>query len=180
VHPTRTWGSTNPAREAVADGLANSMAVRAPGGVRSWYSGIGNKTTATLTTKAVTTRGGPVTVSYDAFVDTEPDYDLATLQSSTDGTNWTTVPVTATGPGAPAGPVTSLSGGTRNWWRVRAQLPASSGPLSLRWSYVTDSAYTGRGVNVADVRVSDSHGVLLDGDRDQHAFTATNWTSTSR
>jgi CubicO group peptidase (beta-lactamase class C family) len=180
VHPTRNWGSTNPAREAVADGLANSMAVRAPGGVPSWYSGIGNKATATLTTKPVTTRGGPVTVSYDTFVDTEPSYDLATLQSSTDGTNWTAVPVTATGPGAPTGAVTSLSGGTRNWWRVRAQLPASSGPLSLRWSYATDSAYTGRGVNVAGVRISDSHGVLLDGDRDQHAFTATNWTLTSR
>jgi CubicO group peptidase (beta-lactamase class C family) len=180
VHPTRNWGSTNPAREAVADGLANSMAVRAPDGRQSWYSGVGNATTATLTTPVVTTRGNPVDVTYDTFVDTEPGYDLATLQSSTDGTNWTTVPITVTGSGAPTGTVTSLSGGTRNWWRVHAQLAATSGPLQLRWKYVTDKAYTGRGVNVAGVRVSDGHGVLLDGDRDQQSFTAANWTLTAR
>jgi CubicO group peptidase (beta-lactamase class C family) len=180
VHPTRTWGSTNPAREAVADGLADSMAVQAPHGGQSWYSGIGNATTATLTAPVVTTRGRPVTVDYDTFVDTEPSYDLATLQSSTDGTNWTTVPVTVSGTGAPAGTVTSLSGGTRTWWRVSARLPAGSGPLRLRWQYVTDNAYTGRGVNVADVRVSDSHGTLLDGNRDQRAFTGTNWALSSR
>jgi CubicO group peptidase (beta-lactamase class C family) len=177
VHPTRNWGSTNPARQAAADGLANAMAVRAPGGV-SWYSGIGNAGTATLTTPAIKTRGGPVSVRYDTFVDTEPDFDLATLQSSTDGTTWTNVPVTATGPGAPQGSVANLSGGTRAWWRVDAQLPAGTGQVWLRWQYTTDPNYTGRGVNVTGVRVSDGHGTLFDGDRDQHAFTATNWVLT--
>src|SRR6266568_1148945 len=84
VHPTRNWGSTNPARRAVADGLANAMAVRAPNGQPSWYSGISDATTATLTTPAITSRGTPVTVSYDTFVDTEPGFDLVTLQSSPD------------------------------------------------------------------------------------------------
>jgi CubicO group peptidase (beta-lactamase class C family) len=180
VHPTRNWGSTNPARRAVADGLANAMAVRAPHGQLSWYSGIGNATTATLTTPTLTTRGTPVTVAYDTFVDTEPDFDLVTLQSSPDGTNWSTVPVTATGPGAPQGTVTTLSGGTRSWWRVRAQLPASAGSLQLRWLYVTDPAYTGRGVNVTDVRVSDQRGALFDGDRDPSRFAATGWVLTDR
>lgn len=181
VHPTRNWGSTNPARRAADDALANSMAVRAPDGQPSWYSGIYDATTATLTTPAITTRGNPVSVSYDTFVDTEPDYDLVTLQESTDGgTTWTTVPVTASGPGAPAGVVTTLSGGTRHWWRVRAQLPASSGSVQLRWQYVTDPAYTGRGVNVSGVTVADQHGVLFDGDRDPHGFTGVNWVLTDR
>ncbi len=177
VHPTRNWGSTNPAREAVADGLANAMAVRAPGGV-SWYSGIANATTATLTTPVVTTRGGPVSLSYDTFVDTEPTFDAVTLQASTDGTVWTDVPVTATGPGAPQGAVATLSGGTRSWWHVRAALPAASGPLQVRWRYVTDSNYTGRGVNVTGVRLSDARGVVLD-DRDLREFTGTNWAFTN-
>jgi CubicO group peptidase (beta-lactamase class C family) len=180
VHPTRNWGSTNPAREAVADGLANSMAVRAPGGADSWYSGIGNATTATLTTSPVLTDSGPVSVGYDTFVDTEPGFDTVSLQASADGTTWVTVPVTATGPGAPQGPVTSLSGGTRNWWHVTAQLPAGGGPMELRWQYVTDPNYTGRGVNVANVRVSDSSGLLLDGNRHPDAFHGLDWSLTDR
>lgn len=180
VHPTRNWGSTNPARRAVANGLANAMAVRAPHGQPAWYSGIGDATTATLTTPAVTARGTAMTVSYDTFVDTEPGFDLVTLQSSPDGTTWTNVPVTATGTGAPSGSVGTLSGGSRAWWRVTAQLPAASGPLYLRWRYATDSAYTGRGVNVTDVRVADAQGTLFDGDRDQSAFTGVNWVLTNR
>jgi CubicO group peptidase (beta-lactamase class C family) len=180
VHPVRTWGSTNPARQAVADGLANSMAVRAPDGRPSWYSGIGNASTATLTTPVVTTRGAPVSVDYTTFVDTEPTWDTVTLQASTDGSTWTAVPVTATGPGAPQGAVTSLSGGTRSWWRVHAQLPAGSGPLLLRWQYVTDKNDTGRGVNVTGIRVADPMGTLLDGDRHQQAFTGTGWVATAR
>jgi CubicO group peptidase (beta-lactamase class C family) len=176
VHPTRDWGSTNPARRAVADGLANAMAVRAPDNQPSWYAGIGDATTATLTTPTLTTRGGPVTVAYDTFVDTEPGFDLVTLQSSADGTTWTNVPVTATGPGAPQGVVNSLSGGTRQWWRVTAQLPVTAGPLQLRWRYATDTAYTGRGVNVSGVRITDQQGSLLHGG----TFTAVNWVLTNR
>ncbi len=175
VHPTRNWGSTNPARRAADDGLANAMAVRSPDGGPSWYSGIGDATTATLTT-TVEPKSGPTKISYDTFVDTEPGSDFVYLQTSTDGTTWTNVPTTVTGTGAPTGAVTSLSGGVRTWWHVTAQLPTTStGKLMVRWQYVTDPEYTGRGVNVAGVRVSDSSGVLLDGDRDPGAFTGVNW-----
>jgi CubicO group peptidase (beta-lactamase class C family) len=179
VHPSRDWGSTNPARRAVADGLADAMAVRAPGG-ESWYSGIDNASTATLTTPAISTHGGPVSVGYDTFVDTEPTFDAVTLQASRDGSTWTDVPVTATGEGAPAGAVPALSGGTRSWWRVRAQLPAGTGPVWLRWRYTTDANYTGRGVNVAGVRVSDAGGLLFAGDRHRSAFTGVHWAPTDR
>ena len=180
VHPSRNWGSTNPARRAVADGLADAMAVRTPGGGPSWHSGIQDAGTATLST-TLTPRGGAVQLTYATFVDTEPGFDLSVLQASTDGgSTWQTVPVVATGDGAPAGQVASLSGGTRSWWKVSAQLPAATGPLTLRWRYTTDSAYSGRGVNVAHVKVRDARGLLFDGDRAPGSFTASGWVSTHR
>ncbi|HEY4457820.1 MAG TPA: serine hydrolase [Pseudonocardiaceae bacterium] len=175
VHPTRNWGSTNPARRAADDGLADAMAVKAPGGGPSWYSGISDASTATLTT-TVAPKSGPAKISYDTFVDTEAGSDFAYLQTSTDGSTWTNAPITVTGTGAPSGQVTSLSGGVRTWWHVTAQLPATTtGKLMVRWQYVTDPEYTGRGVNIANVRISDSSGVLLDGDRNPGAFTGVNW-----
>jgi CubicO group peptidase (beta-lactamase class C family) len=180
VHPTREWGSTNPARRAAADALADAMAVRAPHGVPSWYSGIGDVSAATLTVP-ITSRAAALTVRYNTFVDTEPGADLVRLESSTDGgTTWQPVPVTVTGPGAPPGAQPALSGGTRSWWRAAAQLPAADEALLLRWRYTTDPAYTGRGVNVCGVRVSDDHGLLFDGDRDPGAFTADGWTLSGR
>jgi CubicO group peptidase (beta-lactamase class C family) len=180
VHPNRNWGSTNPARRDAADGLANALAVHAPGGGPTWYSGIPDASTATLTT-TVTPRSGALTVEWTTFVDTEPGYDLCVLQSSTDGgATWQTVPVTATGTGAPSGQVTSLSGGSRAWWQVTAALPAATGPVSLRWHYATDTNYTGRGVNITHVQVTDGAGPLFDGDRDPGAFTAVNFALTDR
>jgi CubicO group peptidase (beta-lactamase class C family) len=180
VHPTRNWGSTNPPRRDAADGLANAMAVKAPGGGPTWYSGIPDASTATLTT-TLTPRSGALTVNWTTFVDTEPGYDLCVLQSSTDGgATWQTVPVTATGTGAPTGTVNSLSGGSRAWWQASAQLPAATGQVGLRWHYATDAEYSGRGVNVTHVRVSDGNGLLLDGDRSPGAFTAVGFALTDR
>lgn len=178
VHPTRNWGSTNASRRAVGDALAHAMAVRPPHSAVSWYSGIGDASTATLSTPELSPRGGPVTIGYDTFVDTEAGYDFVTLQSSADGTTWQDVPIQVTGPGAPSGTVTRLSGGTRSWWHVTATLPATTGGLWLRWQYTTDPENTGRGVNVAAVHVADGTGQLFDGDRTPTAFTATNWTLT--
>jgi hypothetical protein len=45
---------------------------------------------------------------------------------------------------------------------------------------VTDPNYTGRGVNVTGVRVSDQRGPLFDGDRHPPAFTGVNWVPSTR
>ncbi len=49
VHPSRSWGSVNPARVAAAQGLAESLAVRPREGRTAWFSGTANARTATLT-----------------------------------------------------------------------------------------------------------------------------------
>ncbi|QUQ69713.1 serine hydrolase domain-containing protein [Kutzneria sp. CA-103260] len=149
VHPTRNTPSTNGARRAAAEALAQAMSVQAPGGGVSWFSGQGGGSTSTLTTG---TLHGSVRVSFEAFVNTEPS-DLLTLESSTDGgTTWTAVPLTVRGQSVPQ---TALSGqSVRAWQQVRAQVAGSSNGLLLRWRYTTDPSYEGRGVNVADIALS--------------------------
>jgi CubicO group peptidase (beta-lactamase class C family) len=149
VHPTRSTPSTNGARRAAAQALAQAMSVQAPDGGRSWFSGQGGGSTSTLTTG---TLHGSVRVSFDAFVNTETT-DLLTLEASTDGgATWTAVPLTVRGR---SGSQTSLSGqSSRSWQQVRAQMPNPSNDLMLRWRYTTDPSYEGRGVNVADIELS--------------------------
>jgi hypothetical protein len=150
VHPTRNTPSTNGARRAAAEALAQAMSVQAPGGGRSWFSGQGGGSTSTLTTG---TLHGSVRLSFEAFVNTEPT-DLLTLESSTDGgATWTAVPMTVRGQTR-----TSLSGqSTRAWQQVRAQVAGGVNGVVLRWRYTTDLSYEGRGVNVADIALSCGH-----------------------
>ena len=180
VHPTRNWGSTNPSRRAVGDALAKAMAVRSPDGPVSWYSGIEDASTATLSTPAFTPSGA-LRLHYDTLVDTAAGDDFVSLQSSTDGVNWQPVPVQVTGPGAPAAGQTSLSGGDRSWWHVTATVP-NSPSVRLRWVYTTEAAGNGhgRGVNIAGLLIADDHGVLLDAERHPNALTGSGWQLTDR
>ncbi|MEV4599318.1 serine hydrolase domain-containing protein [Amycolatopsis sp. NPDC049253] len=181
VHPSRNWGSINTARQVWATSLAQAMAVKPAQGRDAWFAGLGDKSTATLSTQPLTPRsGGPLQVSFYAFVDTEGPTDPLQLESSSDGVNWQPVAVRANGPGAPPGQVTSLSGhGHRAWWRVTAEVPAS-GVTTLRWRYNTDASYTGRGVSVDGVKVTERGRAVLDGERNPSALTATGWILSAR
>lgn len=178
VHPTRNWGSVNLARETWATSLARAMAVRPVRGPEAWFSEIGNLSTATLTTPTLHPQGA-TRIDFDAFVDTEVS-DPLVLESSADGVTWQPVPLQATGSGAPAGTMTALSGhGHRFWWRVAAELPAS-GQVILRWRYITDTSYTGRGVAVDGVRATSTNGILLDGEHHSSLLSAVDWVRKSR
>jgi CubicO group peptidase (beta-lactamase class C family) len=179
VHPSRNWGSINLARETWATSLAKAMAVRPAVGRDAWYSGIGDLGTATLTSRPLTARDGTLDVSFDAFVDTEVS-DPLTLESSTDGVTWSPAALRATGPGAPDGDVNSLSGnGHRAWWKVTAKVVTTS-PVTLRWRYSTDTRYTGRGVFVDGLRVTERGRTILDGERQASTFTLSGWTLNRR
>lgn len=183
VHPSRDWGSNNAAREALAEGLAQALAVHPSQGDRSWFTASPRQ--ATLTTSDLGAMTGPALVSFDAFVDTQNDsdgIDPLFVESSVDGGAWQPVTVTATGPGAPRGPQQSLAGaGHRAWWRVRGPVPTKPGQrLRLRWRYAPDARYVGRGVNVDGIAVLDGDRTVLDGQREESRFVPDGWVTTSR
>ncbi|MDX3190975.1 serine hydrolase [Streptomyces sp. MN03-5084-2B] len=180
VHPSRNWGSINTARQVWATSLARAMAVRPVAGKDAWTSTLGNASVATLSTRAFTTHSDQARVSFAAFVDTEGSSDPLQLQASTDGVNWQPIALSVSGPGAPSGIVTSLSGhGHRAWWTAVGTLPQGAS-VSLRWRYSTDPSYTGRGVSVDGVKVTESGRSLLDGERDPAVFVAEGWQLTAR
>ena len=178
VHPSRNWGSNNPARRAVAQGLAESLAVDPRHGNDAWFTGTKDATTATLTTSLAVPAEG-ARVGFDLFVDSEQT-DWLYLETSADGgTTWTKVPFDV----RDRGEVTPTDGafttsGDRRWLQASAALPA--GPQQLRWRYTTDSLYVGRGVFVDGVKVIAGDQLLLDGERNPSVFVANGWRLANR
>ena len=180
VHPTRTWGSINVARQVWATSLARAMAVKPVVGDDAWYSPLGNSAVATLSVHPLTTHSDQARISFYAFVDTEGPSDPLQLQASTDGVNWQPITLSVSGPGAPSGDVTSLSGhGHRAWWQATGRVPEGTS-VSLRWRYSTDPNYTGRGVSIDGVKVTERGRTLLDGERNPDAFVAEGWQLSAR
>jgi CubicO group peptidase (beta-lactamase class C family) len=174
VHPNRGWGSINPARQALATGLAKAMAVRPRHGRDSWYTGIGDQSTATLSTQELSGRNSPIRVTFDAFIDTEST-DHLVLESSGDGVQWQAVALRARGPGAPAGQPLWLAGhGHRTWWFVTAEVPGVP-KIRLRWRLTTDASYTGRGVNLDNIKITQGSRTLLDGEKQPTALVSQAW-----
>jgi CubicO group peptidase (beta-lactamase class C family) len=174
VHPNRGWGSINPAREALATGLARAMAVLPRHGRDYWFTGIGNSSTATLSTRELSTRGSSVRVTFDAFVDSESS-DKLVLESSGDGVQWQAVPMAVKGPGAPPDSTAWLSGhGHRTWWFVEATVPATP-KIRFRWRLTTDLLYTGRGDALDNIKITEGSRTLLDGEKQPTALDSQAW-----
>ncbi|MFL6126975.1 serine hydrolase [Actinophytocola sp.] len=178
VHPNRNRGSINIARETLCTGLAKALAVRPLEGRDSWYSGLGDASAASLTTVELHPTG-PVRVNFGVFVDTERT-DRLVFEASTDGVTWAVVPLSVRGHGAPDGVVDSLSGnGHRTWWRAEAQLPYAA-EITLRWRFVTDARYTGRGVNLDEIEVTQRGRTLLNGEKEPYKLHPEGWQRRSR
>ena len=174
VHPSRSWGSVNPARVAAAQGLAESLAVRPREGRTAWFSETANARTATLTVP-VPASARPLRLSWQQFVDTEAS-DLLTLQVSGDGgATWTTLPYrlgaeTVDGPYAISG--------LRRWQSAAAEVPA--GTTAVRWTYVQDAALSGRGIYLDGITVRDGRRLVVDTEHHPDRVTADGWTLASR
>lgn len=181
VHPTRDGGSVNPARRAVARGLAQGLRVSPQEGPDAWSTTPVDSATQTLEVSLdVPPRGAQVT--FDALVDVEDTDPLVVEASGDGGQTWLPVGVRARGHehvvSAPDG---VLAGhGHRRWWQVQGRLPVSGDDVRLRWRYTTDALYQGRGVVLDDVEVAARGDVLLDGEATPEALTATGgWHATS-
>ncbi|WP_237706634.1 serine hydrolase domain-containing protein [Kribbella flavida] len=177
VHPSRNWGSNNPARRAVAQGLALSLGVAPRHGKDAWFSGTTDASTSTLALPVAAPAGG-AKLAFDLFVDTE-DTDLLYLESSTDGVTWTKVPFSLVDRGSVVDTDGTISGsGDRHWHQASADL--AGGDQTIRWRYASDALYQGRGVFVDGVKITDGHQVIFNGERSPEAFTASGWRLSRR
>jgi CubicO group peptidase (beta-lactamase class C family) len=175
VHPSRNWGSINPAREGVANALARAVPVRPVRGHTAWYGGMNGvangPVTATLTVPAAVT--GPGQLSFALWYATEPGFDTLTLEGSADGQTWTPVPFRLDG-AATNGTVSGYGGG--RWHAATADL---AGTAQLRWRYAVDRLHVGRGVYVDAIRVTDRGRTVFDDSRpgDAAAVLLTGWAA---
>ncbi|WP_329422581.1 serine hydrolase [Streptomyces sp. NBC_01693] len=190
VHPVRSWRSGSAPRVATANRMARAVPVRPSRGRTAWFSGMASASTATLTLPALRPVSARPSLSCALWWDTEPASDVLRLEASSDsGTTWrpvpfTTVPTQGDRPREstphPDGSVSGWSG--RVWHRLEADLKAWRGTeVRLRWRYVTDQLYVGRGVYVDGVRVEDAGRTLFDDGRPRDAgrVEATGWTVSS-
>ncbi|MCW3820106.1 beta-lactamase family protein [Micromonospora sp. DR5-3] len=177
VHPDRGWGSNNVARRAVARDLAEAIPVR-PRSRAAWRADPRDLATVTLTAPLRRAAQGG-TASFLLWYDTEPRYDSARFEVSTDGgrtwspgrmllragdRRWTS-----------DGTVTGYGG--RVWWQVSVELPDQA--THLRWSSTTDASSQGRGVYVDRIAAADRDGVLFHGEgSDAARLVADGWSST--
>ncbi|TWP51424.1 beta-lactamase family protein [Lentzea tibetensis] len=131
VHPSRDWGTINPARRVAADGLAKALAVKAPGG---GYSFTPTRSGGTLSTPDLPAHAKKI--EFDALVDLEPGDEVV------------------------VGDKTLQGYGKRRWQHVVIDTTAPK----LTFTYTKTGQYGGRGVFVANLRITDHTGLLYDGD----------------
>jgi hypothetical protein len=180
VHPSRSWGSNNPSRREWAGGLGRALPITPRGSHVAWETEAHHATNAILSVPLALPSGG-ARLGFDLIAETEAS-DVLRLESSTDGSTWSLVPLEIRHPGdtRTGEEDGSVSGtpGERRWATVRARL--AGGQQHLRWRYTTDSNTLGRGVAVTRIRVVGAGGVVVDSDATPDTFAASGWTRTTR
>ncbi|RDI63313.1 serine hydrolase domain-containing protein [Nocardia pseudobrasiliensis] len=162
VHPSRDWGSTNPARWAVAHDMARAVAVRPATDRRAWFGGMADRSGTALTLPIALPAAARL--EFGLWYDTEPGSDFVFLEVSGDGgANWRQIPFRITGDRVDVttpGRVSGYEG--RQWLTASAELAGSSGSVLLRWRYLTDQLYHGRGVYLEAIRITAGHQPIFD------------------
>jgi CubicO group peptidase (beta-lactamase class C family) len=183
VHPSRDWSSATMkfARQTAAQYVAKAVKVTPRKGETAWFSGLVDASTATLTLP-VELRSDHTKLTFAQFAETERT-DWLTLELSRDGgATWAPVPFEARSKDgdttAYAGQISGFNG--RAWYSVTADLAGPAGPVQLRWRYTTDSLYQGRGVYVDAIKLTDSQGVLVDGEREAERLVAVGFVAATR
>lgn len=171
VHPSRDWGSVNPARRVWAQGLALAMPVEPTKGRTAWRTGLKDATTSTLDLQVPASKKDSK-LSFDLFIDTEESDPLLLQVSSDGGRTWQPLAFTLKDRGKQAVADGSLAvSSLRRWVKAETTLPA--GEQLVRWANTTDANYVGRGIYVDNVQVRG--GVKLDTEKKPSLLTAVNW-----
>ena len=168
VHPSRNWGSNNPARRAVARDMALAIPVRPQEGRTAWFSGVGDARTATLSVP-VQLGSAPSRLTFDLWYDTEPTdvVDAGVVVGRRQH---------LAGAGALVRLVRQAVGQRSRWTSVR-----STGDVTLRWRYTSDALYQGRGVYVDGIRVTSQGHIVFDDSRqrDADAVQPAGWSASA-
>ena len=173
VHPSRDWGSVNPARLAAANGLADALRIAALEGKSYWQASEEPETESTLTLELPDEASE---VRFGLFLDVESSDPFALETSVDDGETWQFCPYTLDNEqiSEPIG-----RSGLRAWQRARATLPeAKKSPRQIRWAQERDKLYEGRGLLVDAIHVRDDSRVILDVEADPSLLDADGWTLT--
>lgn len=182
VHPSRSWGSNNPARRAVAQGLALALAVQPRQGATAWFGGAQDASEHTLAL-SLPERPTGSTLRFDAFADHERTDVFALETSDDDGETWTLLPYTVTIKGDQGTVAESTDGtwnnqGKRTWGVAEARLPDDA--QVVRWRYTTDSTTLGRGVFVDGVQIRSNSETVYDGEANPADFVADGFVPVTR
>lgn len=175
VHPARDRGTINPARRALASGLADALPVRPRAGDTALRAGTDDATSATATLRVPVPEDG-ARLSFETFVANDVADAFVLERSGDAGATWNPVRVTLTEPGRRVSVTGDLGStrGARHWQHARADL--RPGDQLVRWRHTTDATTRGRGVYVDGVRVTTAGRVLLDAERDPALIATDGWT----
>ncbi|MFS2281798.1 serine hydrolase [Microbacterium sp. OR21] len=177
VHPSRSWGSNNPARRAAAQGLALALAVSPQKGRTAWFGGTDDAAEHTLSLEVPDSAAG--TVEFDVFADMEATDVFAVEGSADGGRTWSLLPFTVRRDGTSiTTDGTYENQGERTWGRAEAAVPA--GTDVLRWRYTTDANTQGRGVYVDGVRLRQGRKVVVNSEASPQAFVEEGFIETDR
>jgi CubicO group peptidase (beta-lactamase class C family) len=135
VHPTRETVSTNPIRRTVSRMAADAIPVAIPGKDGAWFSGYGSHLNRTLTAEVNFKKDAEL--SFETWYRTEPGYDFAVVETSSDGENWTEA--------------ARYTGSSGEWGVETYRLPENT--KYIRFRYDTDTTVNGRGWYVKNVRI---------------------------
>jgi immune inhibitor A len=133
------------------------LPVSANSGKYMFWSNRGDESDMTLTREFdFTNVSGPITMSFAAWYDIEPDYDYAYLQASTDGETWQVLQSTTSTDENPTGASYgwAYNGQSDGWVTEEVDLsPFAGQTVQLRFEYITDAALNGEGLLVDDIQI---------------------------
>lgn len=170
VHPSREWGSINPARRSAADGMADALRIKPYAGGRSyWQASEAPNSTSTLD---LAVPANARELRFGLFLDIEASDPFALEVSTDGGTTWQFLAYTLDGE-----QITEPIGrsGLRQWQPASAQLPGGLS-VQVRWRHDVDTDYTGRGLLVDGIQVRDERRVVLDAEHHPAGLIASGWT----